>query len=173
MNDTLDNAPEPDDRPISRADTPQPLALRPQPSRTGRLIRWWLAISFLAVVACVVCLVIGMNQFDFAPLHIVIDGDEVTNGVTINGVTEGAKVMLAIGAVMMALLLLLLIPMVLLLVMGAVAIALVAGIGLPLVAVALAFLVVSSPLWLIGLVLWLILRRRPSPRHTPSATMSA
>jgi hypothetical protein len=173
MNDPLDNAPAPDDRPPFPAGEPQALVVRRAPGRTGRLVRWWLGISFLLVVACVVCLVAGMNQFDFTPLHIVIDGDDVTNGVTINGVTEGARILLAIGVVMLALLLLLLIPMVILLVIGAFAIALVAGLGLPLVALALAFLVISSPLWFIGLVAWLIVRRRNSLHHVPSARMAA
>jgi formate hydrogenlyase subunit 4 len=173
MTDPLDNAPEADDRPLPPV-TRQPVAAcgRP-PRRFATFVKWWLVTSFLLVVACVACLAIGMNQLDFSPLHIVIDGNEVGNGLTIEGLGAGARVLLAVGAVMLALLLLLLVPMVMLLVIGCVAIALVAGLGLPLAALALAFMVVSSPLWLIGLFVWLLVRRRPSPRHAPSATMAA
>ncbi len=177
MNDSQDTLRDGEDHPLPRQATrpaTRALALRrPQPRPFARLLKWWLVASLLLVAACVACLAIGMDQLDFTPLHIVIDGDDAGNGLTINGIGAGARVLLAIGAVMLALLLMLLVPMVLLLVIGAVAIALVAGLGLPLVALTLALLAVSSPLWLIGLVVWLLVRRRPSLRQAPSARMAA
>lgn len=183
MTDSFDNAPDPDDRPHAPVPPAGPATATPMPprrgagagtGRAGRLLRWWLGISFVVMVACIVCLVIGLNQFDFTPLHIVIDGDDVTDGVTIQGISQGGRVLLATGALMLGMLALLLVPMLLLLVLGIVAVALVAGIALPIVAVALALLAVSSPLWIVGLVIWLIVRdRRPSRRPPPSATMAA
>ena len=60
-----------------------------------------------------------------------------------------------------------------LLVVGSVAIALVCGIGVPLIVLALAIGVVTSPFWMVGLLVWLILRRRDSHRYAASATMAA
>jgi len=75
---------------------------------------------------------------------------------------------------MLALLLLLLIPIVVLLVVGSVALALVCGIGVPLIVLALALGVVTSPFWMVALLVWLLARRRrDSLRHARSATMAA
>jgi hypothetical protein len=179
MTDSFDNAPDADDHPplasSPASPSPRPEAFPPRraKSRTGRVLRWWLGISMVLVAACIACVAIGVSEFDFTPLHIVI-GDDASNGVTISGVSEGARALLGAGAVVLALLLLLLLPLLLLLVIGIVAIALVAGVGLPLLALAIAFLAVSSPLWMVGLVVWLIVRdRRPSRLPAASARMAA
>jgi hypothetical protein len=170
MTAALDPAPELDQRPpMSTALVPY----RPRPSRAGRVFRWWLALSVLAFFACALCVLLGFNHADFAPLHIVIDGDDVTDGITINGLSDGGGVLLAVGALMFALLLLLLIPVLVLLVVGSVAIALVCGIGIPLIVLALVLGVVTSPLWMVGLLVWLVARRRPAPQLARSATMAA
>ena len=178
MNDELEHGPEAADRPLIHP-TPaaQPASglvpYRPQTSRSGRLFRWWLGLSVLLAIAVGVCVAIGINQFGLSPMHIVIDGEDFSDGITINGLTGGAQMLLAVIAVLVALLLLLLIPLILLLVVGSVAIAVVCALGVPLIAVALALAAVSSPLWLVGLLIWLVLRRRPSPTHARSATMTA
>jgi hypothetical protein len=138
------------------------LAAQRAPGGAGRLLKWWLLTSLVLVAACIVFLGIGLANVDVSPLHIVIDGDDVSHGLSISGVDAGIKVVLAIGLAMLALLLLLLVPMILLLVIGAVALALVAGLGVPLLGLALGLVVVSSPLWLVGLFVWLIVRRRPA-----------
>ena len=110
MTDSFDTAPDPDDRPRQ---APVPVVLAEPPGRrvlaprrgVGWLLRWWLGVSALLLVACVVCVAIGVGQFDFSPLHIVIDGDDFSNGLTIQGVGAGGKILLAIGAVLLALLL--------------------------------------------------------------------
>jgi hypothetical protein len=181
MNDALDHGPEADDRPFGQGPQapvpPEPgtgvAAYRPQPSRSGRAFRWWLGLSLLLAIAFGVCVAIGVNQFDFAPMHIVVDGDDIGNGITINGLGHGGRVLLAVCALLVALLLLLLVPLILLLVVGSVAIALVCALGVPLIAVALAVAAVTSPLWLVGLLIWLAVRRRPSPALARSATMTA
>ena len=173
MTAPLDHGPELDDRPTSAAPARALVPYRPRPSRTARLFRWWLGLSVFAFFAVALCVLLGFNHMDFAPLHIVIDGDDVTDGLTINGLTDGGRVLLAFGAAMLALLLLLLIPLVVLLVVGSVAIALVCGIGVPLIVLALVLGVVTSPFWMVAVVIWLIARRRDSQRLAPSATMAA
>jgi hypothetical protein len=172
MTDPLDHGPELDDRPPMAAPPKALVPYRPRPSRVARVFRWWLGLSVFAFCAVAVCILLGFNHMDFAPLHIVIDGDDVTDGITINGLTGGGRVLLAFGAAMLALLLLLLIPIVVLLVVGSVAIAVVCGIGVPLIVLALVLGVVTSPIWMIALSIWLIGRRRDSHRLAASATMA-
>ena len=174
MNDSPDLGASPDDRPHGIDPTPRAMVpFRPQPSRSGRLFRWWLGLSVLLALAVALCVMVGLHQFDFAPMHIVIDGDDGGNGITINGLTDGGRVLLAMGVLLFALLMLLLVPLMVLLVIGCVAIAVVCAIGVPLVVVALALGAVTSPLWLVGLLIWMAARRRPSQRSAPSATMTA
>lgn len=173
MTAPLDHGPEFDDRPRTAVPATARVPYRPRPSRTARVFRWWLGLSIFAFFAVALCMLLGFNHMDFAPLHIVIDGDDVTDGIAINGLTDGGRVLLALGAAMLALLLLLLIPLVVLLVVGSVAIALVCGIGVPLIALALVLGVVTSPFWMVGLLIWLIARRRDSQRLAASATMAA
>ena len=174
MNDSLDHGPEADDRP-QRIDTGSRTMVpyRPQPSRSGRLFRWWLGLSLLLAIAVALCVLVGVNQFDLAPMHIVIDGDDVGNGITINGLSDGGRALVAVGVLLFALLLLLLIPLLLVLVLGSVAIAVVCAIGVPLVVVALVLGALTSPLWLVGLMIWLAVRRRHSHPPARSATMTA
>jgi hypothetical protein len=176
MTDSFDNAPEPDAR-VQPPMTPPPqryAAPLRRPSRAGRVLRWWLGISVLALVACVACIVIGVHQADFMPLHIVIDGDDISDGVTIQGISDGGKALLGVGALMLAALLVLLVPILVLVVLALVAFSVVVGIGVPLLVLAFALLVVTAPFWLTGLLVWLIVRdRRPRPRPAPSATMVA
>ncbi|MEP6504421.1 MAG: hypothetical protein ABJD97_13880, partial [Betaproteobacteria bacterium] len=112
MNDSLDHGPEADDRPFGPAPASPgaPRAslvpYRPAPSRAGRVFRWWLGLSLLLAIAVGVCVAIGINQFDLSPMHIVIDGEDFSDGITIRGVSGGAQVLLAVIAVLVALLLL-------------------------------------------------------------------
>lgn len=173
MTASFDNGPEADDRPRAVPPSTALVPYRPRPSRVARVFRWWLGLSVLAFVGVALCVLLGLNHADFAPLHIVIDGDDVTDGLTIHGLTDGGRVLLAFGAAMLALLLLLLIPVLLFLVVGSVAIALVCGIGVPLIVLALVLGVVTSPFWMVGLLVWLVARRRDSQRLAGSATMPA
>jgi hypothetical protein len=173
MTDPLDHGPELDDRPTTAAPA-APVPFRPRPSRAARVFRWWLGLGVAAFCGVLLCVLLGFNHADFEPLHIVVDGDDLTDGITINGLTEGGRLLLAFGAALLALLLLLLIPIVLLLVVGSVAIALICGIGVPLVVLALALGVATSPFWIVGVLIWLVARRRrDSQRLAPSATMAA
>ena len=186
-NDPLDHAPEPDDRPAGMAApavapaastapaepaAAAPVRYRPRPSVWARVFRWWLGLSVVAFLGVALCVWIGVGHGDFTPLHIVI-ADDGSDGITINGLSDAGGALLAVGAGLLALLLLLLIPLLILIVVGSVAIAVICGIGVPLIALALALAVVTSPIWVVGLLFWLAARRRDTNRHAASATMPA
>ena len=174
MTAPLDHGPELDDRPPTAPAAAPRVPYRPRPSRTARVFRWWLGLSVFAFFAVALCALLGFNHMGFAPLHIVIDGDDVTDGITINGLTDGGRALLAFGVALLVLLVILLVPLLLLLIAGSVAIALICGVGVPLIAVALALAAVTSPFWMVGVVVWLIARRRrDSQRLAASATMAA
>jgi hypothetical protein len=182
MTDPLDHAPEPDDRPATMASTaplpappspvPAPVPYRPRPSAWGRLFRWWLGLSLLAFVGLALCVAVGIDHSSLSPLNISIT-DDGSDNVTITGLTDGGRALLAVAGALLALLLLLLIPLMVLLIVGSIAIALVCGIGVPLIALALVLGVVTSPFWLVALLVWLAARRRDTNRLAASATMPA
>jgi len=176
---SFDSAPEPDDRPATLApagaavgSSPALVPYRPRPSRWATAFRWWLGLGLVAFVAVALCVFLGFSHTDFEPMRIVV-GDDGSDAITINGLSDGGRALLAVGLGFLALLLLLLIPILVVLVVGSVAIALVMGLGAPLVVLAVALGVATSPFWLIGLMVWLIVRRRDSHRHAASATMAA
>jgi hypothetical protein len=171
MTAPFDTPPEPDDRPARPGRAL--VRYKPRPSRTARVFRWWLVLSVIALVACAVFIGSGLHTLDLAPVHIVINGEDVSDGVTITGLGDDAQALLGMGALMLGLLLLLLIPVMLLLILGTVAIAVVFGVGVPLVVLAVALAAVTSPIWMVALVVWLIVRRRPSPPLPASARMAA
>jgi len=182
--DPLDHAPEPDDRPTGTAPAAPatspavaavaaaPVPYRPRPSAWARLFRWWLGLSVLAFLGVALCVWLGVGHGDFSPLHIVV-ADDGSDGITINGLSDAGGALLAAGAGLLALLLLLLIPLLVLIIVGAVAIAVICGVGVPLIALALALAVVTSPVWVVGLLIWLAARRRDTNRLAASATMPA
>ena len=182
MTDPLDHAPEPDDRPAAMASAapqpalaspaPAPVPYRPRPSAWGRLFRWWLGLSLLAFVGLALCVAVGIDHSSLSPLNISIT-DDGSDNVTITGLTDGGRALLAVAGALLALLLLLLIPLMVLLIVGSIAIALVCGIGVPLIALALVLGVVTSPFWLVALLVWLAARRRDTNRLAASATMPA
>ncbi len=171
MTTSFDPAPDADDRPASTSRALVPW--RPRPSGVGRLLRWWMGLSIGLLFVCGICVAIGLHNIDFAPLHIVINGDDLSDGITINGIDDNARALLGVAAVMLALLILLLVPLLLFMVFAFVAIAVVLGIGAPLVVLALALGVVTSPFWMVALLVWLVARRRHSPSLPASARMAA
>jgi hypothetical protein len=170
MTASFDHEPALDDRPVTATAL---VPCRPRPSRIARVFRWWLGLSIAVFFACALCLLLGLHNMDFAPLHIVVDGDDLSSGITINGLSDAGSALLAVGALLLALLVLLLIPVLVLLIAAAVAIALICGIGVPLIVLALVLGVVTSPFWIVGLLVWMVARRRPSPPIARSATMAA
>ena len=146
-------------------------ATAPLPRNRGpRWLRWWLMSSLAVALVLLVCLAFGLGHVDVTPLHIVIDGDDVASGLSIDAPTAAGQVLVAAVLIMVALLVVLMVPLLLMLVLGAVAVALVIGFGVPLAALALALTVVTSPLWLVGLGVWALMRRRgPAPAVTMHA----
>jgi hypothetical protein len=173
MTASLDNAPDPDFRATRPDPAPPWAAPARRASRRRRLLLWWLGLSVLAVVAFAACLLLGLGQFDLRPLHIVINGDDVTDGMSMSGFSDGAKAMLAVAALFALALLVLMIPLLLLLAFAVLTVVLFAGIVLPIAGLALVLAVVTSPLWLVGLLVWLLARRRASHDYARSARMTA
>ena len=174
MTAPFDTAPDPADRPGAPGRALVPY--RPRPRRLARVFRWWLGLSVFVMFAVACCVMLGLHDFDIAPVHVIVSGDPFGDGpgdsITISGLGDGGGALLAVGALLLGLLVLLLVPLLILLVVGTVAIALVLGIGLPLIVLALALAAVTSPFWLVGLLVWLMVRRR-SPTMPRSATMPA
>ena len=144
---------------------------RPRPSRMARVLRWWLGLAVATFLVVALCLLLGHGQIGSAPVHIVINDDDPTGGITVDGLTDGARALLAFGLAMLALLLILLLPLLVLLVVAVAVIALVCGVGIPLLVLVLAIAAVTSPFWMMGLLVWLVARRRDSQRLAASATM--
>ena len=157
----------PDTVPASDAPLPIPV---PRPRARGRLLRWWLLASLAATIVLLACVALGLGHADITPLHIVVDGEDLTPGPTLDA--PGVAGHLVAGAIlfMVTLLLVLVVPLLAFLVLGAVAVAVVLGVGVPLAALVLALALVSSPLWLVGLCVWAVLRHRGPP---PAVTMQA
>ncbi|HEX4510016.1 MAG TPA: hypothetical protein VH328_08060 [Burkholderiaceae bacterium] len=188
MTDPLDgvskDAPRPDVFQGAPADAPGP---RPgnapsyasrsvDPSRRGpawRLAGWWLLVSVVLLVVCAIGAGIALQHSDLQPMHVIINGDDVGGGLTIESAGPIAKVALGVAGVAAVLLVLLLVPIVLALVGGIVMLALVIGLGVPIVGLAMALTLLTSPIWLVWLFVWLLARRRRAFAHATSATIAA
>ena len=122
----------------------------------GRLLRWWLVTGTLLLVAIVVFVGISGVAFDFHPLHIAISGDDFAGGVHVTGLTAGAKALLVAGAAVVILVALLVAPLILIVMFLAVSVAVVAA----LLGMAIGLAAATSPVWIVALVVWYIVRRR-------------
>jgi hypothetical protein len=145
-----------------------PRIAMPPPRPTGtawRLAGWWLLVSFALLIVCAIGAGIALGHADLQPVHVIIDGDDVGGGVTIQNAGPAAKVALGVAGVAAAMLVLLIVPIVLTLVGGIVMLALVIGLGVPIVALAMALALVTSPVWLVALLVWFLTRRRRAFAH--------
>jgi hypothetical protein len=144
---------------------PVPEAVTAPPARR-RLWPWFaLAFALLALLVGVACVAALWSLADSAQhgLHIRINGDDWDPMIV--GGDHWASALLGVGAATVAVLVI--VPVALLLALLATAL----GVGLALLAVlavlgsvALVAALALSPLWLLGLLLWLLLRRRaPDP----------
>jgi hypothetical protein len=155
-----------DARPVPASHAPAPAATPVRRHPVRRFFGWWMVLGLIAAV-CVVCLAMGLSAFD-TPVHIVVDGDDF-GGASMTGATFAVKALVFAGVAAVGLFLLLLVPLIVLLALGLAAFALIAGFGTPLVILAFALALLSSPVWLVVLVFWLLARRR----RAHSATMAA
>jgi len=142
------------------------VATPPRRHRLRRFFGWWMVLGLIAT-ACLV-LALGLSVFDTTPVSIVIDGDDVS-GITMGGAGFAMKALVVACLAAVALLMVLIVPLIVLIVVAAVVLAVVAGFGTPILILAFALAVLTSPIWLVGLVVWFFARRR----RAHSATMAA
>jgi uncharacterized membrane protein YhaH (DUF805 family) len=137
--------------------------------------QWWLLTSLVVSLVALVCLVTALHHIGDMPLHVVVDGEEVSSGIniTLDTLPPAHKVALVSALVLAAVILLLVVPVVLVITLIAVAIALIAGIGLPLVGLAIALLVVTSPLWIVGGLVWMVIRANRRAAAMTAAAIAA
>ena len=157
------------------ASSTPPATVPPPPRRSTawRLAGWWLLVSFALLVVCAIGAGFALSHADLQPVHVIIDGDDVGGGVTVENAGPAAKVALGVAGVAAAMLILFLVPIILTLVGGIVMLALVIGLGVPIVGLAMALALVTSPIWLVALLVWFLTRRRRAFAHATSATIVA
>lgn len=154
------------------APTPAPALVR----RGRPFWQWWLIVSVGLAAVALVCLTTALGHMGGAPLHIVVDGDDV--GANLNvvfGALPPAHQVALVSAVVLALVIVMfIVPLVVAIALAVGVLGLVAAIGLPLLAAGLALLIVFSPIWVIGGIIWFIARnqrRAAAARAAASATM--
>lgn len=127
--------------------------------RTGsRLLTWLLA--FVALFVLVMLLLSqGLMQIDPSPFSITIDGDEVFDSGMVNGLVTGHWLAVCLGLTIATFVVLVVVPLVLIAVSVLVGVVLLLAIGGPLLAVTLVFALLLSPLILIGVLAWWLLRK--------------
>ena len=155
---------------------PAPIVLR----RRRPFWQWWLIVSFAVSLVALACLVLAIGHIDDTPMHVIVDGEEVGNGINISlgSLTPAHQVALVAAAVLAVVIALLVVPIALAIALVvtllAVAIAVVAGIGVPLVAVTAALMLATSPIWVpVMLVVWVIRANRRAAAATAAAMAAA
>jgi hypothetical protein len=138
--------------------------------RTSRWVWLWLMLSaFLALVLAGVLVHQVLQALAHAPVSVVIDGRDVTQGLNLAGMPPAHKVVLTLGLSLALLAALVIVPAALLAMLLAVAATALLALGLPLIALAAVLAIVLSPvILLVWGVIW-ALRRAAQP----SATMTA
>ena len=146
-------------------------AFRPVPGTTPesrprrRVWPWALAamvLVLLLMAAAGTSALMALSDATRDGFHVVIDGDEWRP--TVLATDHWGLALLGVAAAIFAVLLI--VPVAVLLALTCAGL----GIGVALLAVLVAAAVALSPLWLVALLLWLLLRRKPSAHK---ATMSA
>ena len=135
--------------------------LPPPPPAQRRRWPWLLLASLLALCLLAVVGTLALVELvDTARdgMNITIDGERWDPAFA--GPEHAALALLALAAALLVLLLVL--PMVMLVVSTVVALVVTVVFGSGLLAVLVVAVVGLSPLWLLGLLLWLLLRRRPA-----------
>lgn len=149
--------------PAAAAPAPTPvMVMAPAPRRRAgwTFFKWWFAISAVIALVCVVGLFTALNHIGDTPMHVIVDGEEVGSGIhlSLGAMPVAHQVAAACAIVLAVVILLFVVPLTVVIGLLAVVLALVAGLGLPLIALALAFTVVTSPIWLVGVLVWMVVR---------------
>ena len=148
-----------------------PTAAKPM-TRTYRAMRL-LALLFVLALAVAAAVWQGLQSLDLGQVHVMVDGDEVMHGAAIGNLSPGQHLLavLAIAAVCFALIVA--VPMLLLAVAIVVLPILLLALGLPLVVVLSLGALLLTPLALVGLLCWWLIRALlRDKKATPSATMA-
>ncbi|NRF69691.1 hypothetical protein HLB44_22045 [Aquincola sp. S2] len=120
-----------------------------------------LLVLLLAGIGLYVGLDQGLAAWGDTPVRIIIDGEEIVDGLELGTLSAGGKLVLVLVLLSVGVMLALLLPMVMLLVLVVVAFALLVGLGLPLMALAAVLLLVASPLLLLMFAIARLLQRSP------------
>lgn len=148
------------------------LTITPRAGRARRLLR---VLGLLFVLALLAAALVwhSLQAIDLSHVHVMIDGDEIAHGAAFGGLRPGQHLLAvaAIAAVCFALMLA--VPLLLLVVALVVLPIVLLALGLPLVVVLSLGLLLMSPLVLLGLLCWWLVRALSRDNKTPpSATMA-
>lgn len=129
-----------------------------------------LAVLGLVVVLAALALHDGLAQWQWPPMSIVIDGDDISGSFGFDTLTGDQQATMALAVLLALVVALVVVPLTLLLVALFVAVVVLFALGLPLLAVTAVAALLLSPLLLLGLLVWWALRA--SRRPAGSATMA-
>lgn len=129
-----------------------------------------LAVLGLVLVLAALALHDGLASWQWPPMHIVIDGEDISGSFGFDTLSGDQQATVALAVLLGLLVALVVVPLTLLLLALFLAVVLVLALGLPLLAVTAVAALMLSPLLLLGLLVWWALR--PSRRPAGSATMA-
>lgn len=129
-----------------------------------------LVLLLLSAVALYIGLDRGLEAVGDTPLRLIVDGEEIVDGLRLGTLSGGEKLMAVLVLLAVGLALALLLPMLVLFVLAVVAFALMLGLGLPMLVVAAVLLCIASPVLLLVLMFAWMLKKAARPR--PSATIA-
>jgi hypothetical protein len=146
---------------------PAPRPSREAPARRRR--RWPLALGTLLLLALGALALVWnlVDAVDVVPVSLTIDGERVVDDIDLAGLSPAHRTVLVLLLAFAVLTAVLAVPVALLMALIALALALLLPVGIGLAALAVA----TSPLWLLGWLLWRTVAGRPSPPPATSDTM--
>ena len=129
---------------------------------------WMWVLTTVSVLSIMVVGVaaLWLAGLDPVPLRVVIDGTEHVN-FDLSTLTTEHRIGIAIAAVVALIVAILVVPLALLIALGGALIgvlaALVFGVGVPLAVMLLVLALLTSPVWLLGALIWWLWRRSAAP----------
>ncbi|MBL0087608.1 MAG: hypothetical protein IPP87_18820 [Ideonella sp.] len=140
----------------SRAAVPRPALRRARPWRTAFLVL--SVLTLLGLFWLYQQLAPAFGSLSGAPLSVVIDGDEVFNGLSLPSFSPLEQLVAVAGVLLAALLVAVIVPTVLLFTLLTVGVVLLCALGVPLLLASAGVLLLLSPLILMGLLAWWLLK---------------
>jgi hypothetical protein len=141
---------------VPHAEVPRPTARKARPWRTAFFVL--LALSLLALLAIYQQLGSAYGDLSGTPLSVVIDGEEVFNGLSLPAVSPWQMFVAACAVLLAMLLVAVIVPTVLLFTLLLVGVVLLLALGAPLLVAGAGVLLLLSPLILMGLLAWWLLK---------------